>query len=168
MLVSLLLLSGGAVATAALAGAAKQAPGKPAAGASYVGGIDGESSLPVTFKVTRDGKAVTDVSIPHPLQCYLGRAYLPAVSSGSKSFPIERGMETFRVTLESKSTSATITLVLTGQFHQGGRESGEVSTTQAGYTPNPEFGSSCDSAGTVSGTYETKARPAHKRHKRHR
>jgi len=145
-------------------------PTKPVAGAAYVGDVDGQSLLPVSFEVAASGKAITYVKVAHPLQCYLHKAYLPSVSSGKKSFPIEASTESFTAKVEAKIGSAdsqlasdSITVTIEGQFHASKHESGKISTTQGGYVANQEFASSCNSEGTVAGTYETTAHPAHKK-----
>jgi hypothetical protein len=155
----------GAVCDVQAGGAATdetQAP--PVRGATYKGNIDRSSGLPVTFKVSSNGKTISDVQVAHPLQCYLGKYYLPSVSSGSAVSKINRVSESFKVTMrrtigssDPQLASDTVTVTVSGEFRKHGVENGSITTTQGNFVANPEFPSSCNASGSVSSVYATRA-----------
>jgi hypothetical protein len=158
--VGALTLSAVGTAFAALGTPTTPKAGKPKAGATYKGEINGFSSYPISFKVSRDGASVTDVRIPQPLQlsCLSGKAG-PGQKSASTPASIDRSNDTFTADVTYPG-EAGLTVTVTGQFLAHHAEQGAATFTYVvSSSTASEF--DCTAPYTQSGQYTTKAKKHH-------
>jgi hypothetical protein len=157
-----LLVAGALVATSTLPGAAlASATTNQVPGATYKGQINHFSNVPVSFKVSSNGKKVTKIEIPQPLQltCLQGKAGPPETSESPSVAISANG--TFSASIHQKpELEHMITVKIHGRFLSGGRETGtvafsyEFSSSEIGQITG-ELG--CKAPFVASGTYETRS-----------
>jgi hypothetical protein len=112
------------LATATVALAANQVKG-----AKYIGTINANGGLAISFKVTSNGRNVVKMKVPQPpIFCQGGGP--PPAQKRAKPAPISR-TGTFKEKLKyvSSTDSVVATLKVTGAFHAHHKESGKVTVS---------------------------------------
>ncbi|HTY96874.1 MAG TPA: hypothetical protein VMB91_07515 [Solirubrobacteraceae bacterium] len=125
------LLAALAVSGVALAGAGVALAAKQVKGATYVGhykGVTTEVSVQaISFKVSANGKKLTDLSVSTPFKCGGGCGGVGSPSGGTARITRE-GTFTVKLKIPAPGGGTEGTDTVTGTFHGHGKASGTVTS----------------------------------------